>query len=709
MNNLVVPNQMYRTLTSIASLNPWLDHNSASRLQMYTAHLGQKLVVDGMTERYCQTGMEQEFGKYTFSVEIPTDSQIIAVIPKYRQGIGVNSIQHNPLTIVVFEDTRTKEVDYVELPLYKSYHSHFGFKYQEQAAMNEVRVGNFLKKGTKLLDSPGITPDGNYKYGVELNVAFMSHPAVSEDGILMSESALKKFTFRTYETKVVEWGKKKFPLNLYGDENNYKPFPDIGEYIREDSLLMALRNYDSDISVIRQNKSACSIVNQIFDRRIYADGVKGKIIDIRVDTGGGRKTDLGPMDLQLEKYIVETKRFHHDIVKLYRDIEKQRGAATQITPRFHQLVVESLAVVEEEKGKISKFYRKAPLDDYRVEFTIEYVITPRHAFKFTSNDGGKGVVVHTVPDDHMPADDQGNRAEYIMDPNSRINRMNLGGPIEMYINSASRDVGKKIRASFGIQQGDKAALNKVKAIYRNEVTKFQWAWNYLVGYYKLIAPRQYQWAINDEMTVDEKIAELATICEDHVYLYVPPEHSPEYDKAIKAIEESPYKPFYGPVEYVGYSGKRVRTKNKVRIGSMYIIMLEKIGDDNSAVASGKFQHFGVLAKLTKEDKSSEPYRAQPIKGVGETEGRIFASYAEPYVIAELMDRNNNPQTHIEIVDNILKADKPTQVKELVDRTKIPYGNTKPIQITNHIALCAGWKFEYEQKDPSKMPPPIKKG
>ena len=115
------------------------------------------------------------------------------------------------------------------------------------------------------------------------------------------------------------------------------------------------------------------------------------------------------------------------------------------------------------------------------------------------------------------------------------------------------------------------------------------------------------------------------------------------------------------------------------------------------MASGKFQHFGVLAKLTKEDKSSEPYRAQPIKGVGETEGRIFASYAGPVALAELMDRNNNPMTHMEIVNQILKAAKPTQIQQLIDRKKLPYGNTKPLQIMNHIALCGGWKFEYESK------------
>lgn len=307
------------------------------------------------------------------------------------------------------------------------------------------------------------------------------------------------------------------------------------------------------------------------------------------------------------------------------------------------------------------------------------------------------MVVLSVPDEHMPVDENGNRAEFVMDPNSRINRMNLGGPIELYINSASRDVGIKIRNTFGIERGDKHALQKVEQIYKNENTKFIWAWDYYAGYLKIIAPKQYQWCIDGSMSEEEKISQLATICQDHVYLYLPQEYAPEYNKAIVKIENSPYKPVYGPVEYTGYSGKKVKTKDKVRIGSMYIIMLEKIGDDNSSVASGKFQHFGVLAKLTKEDKSAEPYRAQPIKGIGETESRIFASYAGDVAIAELMDRNNNPQSHIEIVNQILKADKPTQIPQLIDRKKIPYGYTKPIQIVNHIAMCAGWEFKYEAK------------
>ena len=303
----------------------------------------------------------------------------------------------------------------------------------------------------------------------------------------------------------------------------------------------------------------------------------------------------------------------------------------------------------------------------------------------------------------MPVDEEGNRADIVMDPNSRVNRMNIGGLTEQYINAASRDVGKRIRKLLGIDQGDHHAKTKVEEIFYQNPALFLQAWEYLIGYYKIIAPKQYLWCTDGSMDDEEKIEHIANLCFDHIYVYIPPEDSPEYMEAIKKIERS-YRPVYGPVEYIGYSGNKVKTKTNVRIGSMYIMLLEKTGDDWSSVASGKTQHFGVIAKLTKEDKSNEPIRAQPIKGVGETEGRIFASYTGARATAELMDRNNNPSTHAEIVKQILIADKPTGIKELIDRTKFPFGNTKPLQILNHIALCAGWKFEYEQK---QTPAPYK--
>lgn len=54
----------------------------------------------------------------------------------------------------------------------------------------------------------------------------------------------------------------RHPLNLYGDAENYKPFPAIGEVVREDGLFAALRAYDQPMT---------TEVDYANDRLVYAE------------------------------------------------------------------------------------------------------------------------------------------------------------------------------------------------------------------------------------------------------------------------------------------------------------------------------------------------------------------------------------------------------------------------------------------------------
>lgn len=292
----------------------------------------------------------------------------------------------------------------------------------------------------------------------------------------------------------------------------------------------------------------------------------------------------------------------------------------------------------------------------------------------------------------MPVDAAGNRADIVMDGNSTVNRMNIGRMYEQYINAASRDVAKKIRLDLGIQHKDIHAKTKVEAIFYENPALFKSAYNYLLGYYKIISEKQFGWMAN--APDENKIEHLANIVKDAIYLYMPPEIETEYTDIVKNLEKH-YPPTYGPVTYIGNSGRQILTKDPIRIGSMYIILLEKTGDDWASVASGKLQHFGILSQLTKMDKYSQPTRMQPVRAIGESEARIFVSYVGVEGMAEIMDRNNTPNTHKEIVKNILEADQPANMDSVIDRKKFPLGGSKPLNIVNHFLLCSGMRFVYE--------------
>jgi DNA-directed RNA polymerase beta subunit len=189
------PNQIHPDFLGAISLNPWQQHTSSSRSAMISNHVGQMLVINGSTERFCQTGMEREYAKYTFAIKMPCNGEIIEIIERYKKTLGKDSIDENPQTILVYEDVETKQIGIVNLLTYCSNHQYFGFQYKTAEGLQQLRVGAFIKKDTIFLNSPSVTPEGGYKYGLQANVAYMTHPATSEDSVVISQSLLPKLGF----------------------------------------------------------------------------------------------------------------------------------------------------------------------------------------------------------------------------------------------------------------------------------------------------------------------------------------------------------------------------------------------------------------------------------------------------------------------------------------------------------------------------------
>jgi hypothetical protein len=691
------PNELHMEFLNICCMNPLDNHISSSRKQMHSSHLGQCLVLTGSTVKRLQSGAEREFGKYTFSTKIPVDSRIIKVIPRYKETYGQDSVlksqYDNPETVIIYEKTdHTKEVGCVSVKNFTTNHPYFGFRNRMTAELNQLRQDSVVPAGTVLTNSPSVDENGNYKYGREMNIAYMSHPATSEDGILVRRGALKDLRFKTY-----------------GDEKNFKAFPDIGEPIRADGLLMALRpyektdqSYDRELALITQSVYDLMEVDHVFDKLVYADGEGGRVVDIRVhhDTQANNPPTPQGMDEQALRYDQGRRIFYNEIVHEWKRLERERRESLKITPEFHRLVYEALGVVHETKERIFKLYRKSALDDWRIEFVIEYDVTPTIGFKLTGSSGNKGVICTILDDDQMPRDADGNIADIVMDPSSVVNRMNPPTYYEPYINAHSRDASKQIRQWFGLAEGDRHALRTIHEAESNNRPLFEQAWRYLMRYYEIVSPRMHAIFVGGayKRTPAEHLAE---VVKDGIYIWKPTDCPRETTDIVRMLEAE-YQSCYGPVTYVGNSGRRVTTKVPVRIGSAYMMLLEKTGDDWSAVSSGRTQHYGVLAQVGNQDKHSLPYRSQPIRAFGEAEIRITAAYTGPRLTAEILDRNNNPETHRAVVNAILESDYPTVIYNAVDRTKIPLGGARPLQHVKHILACAGVEFVYEPYVPPRV-------
>lgn len=400
-------NELEPELLGLHSLNFSAAHNSSSRGVMFASHFSQRLVTVDMDEKRILTGVEQEFGKYTFSIKMPADGQIIQIIQRYPQGIEQGSLNYNPETIVIYENDQTKEIDYFAIPKYASFHQFFGFKYDiKEDKVSLLRPNANIKKGTIFADTPGATPNTGYKYGNNFNIAFMSIPSVSEDGVMICEDILPRMAFRIYERRVAECGAGQFPLNLYGTPNRYQPTPEIGDMIREDGLLAMFRTYDPDLAPVEMSIYDTMEPDFIFDKGVYARGGQGRVVDVKVISNNNPSRMLPPlMAQQFDKYWKALLKYHQTIIDAETRLKYERKrkfgeAKLKLSPKLHRLIVESLALTNynatKMKHSLNLLFRKAPIDEYRIEFVIEYVMIPTVGYKISDQAGGLTTNVRNI-------------------------------------------------------------------------------------------------------------------------------------------------------------------------------------------------------------------------------------------------------------------------------------------------------------------------
>lgn len=274
-------------LVSIHAINPFVPSNSASRGAMSSAHISQSLALLYGENKIVQAGLEIQFAKNTFSKKAENDVRVLKIISRY-DGLSVNSVNALTEILVIVEDLETRELDYIGLPYYFTLHQYFGFKYVwNHRLLEELVPGMVIPKGTVFADSPNVGPNGEYRYGINANIALWSIPETAEDGVVISESMADKLAYKVFESRTIEFGTNDHLLNLYGEPDRFQPFPEIGQRIREDSVLVSKRAYDPELSPALVSRMDVMEHNPTFDENVYVKG-PGKTMTIN-----GHKYDSG--------------------------------------------------------------------------------------------------------------------------------------------------------------------------------------------------------------------------------------------------------------------------------------------------------------------------------------------------------------------------------------------------------------------------------
>lgn len=740
------------------AVNYAVQHNSSARSYMYTAHQSQSVTLIDGDIPIVQTGVDKQLSKHTFGPMIEEDATVMRVVQRYG---GISDSYVHEVTEKLFlilkqeldENNKVvKTLDIVNVPLFHAgYHQNFGFSYVPNTeVLDTIRRGTKLPAGTRLAVSPAVRENGGYALGVNANMLLCTHPDIAEDGVIISESLAKKMRYDVFETKAVEFGSQYLPLNIYGDENEYKPFPEIGEQINSESVLVALRNFKDfgfnkagldedplDFSPALLSAKDLRTFDPIFDKCTYVRGpgedidigngqtVKsGVVIDIVCYKNPKKSSDLYHGVAKIpDKYARSYIKYCEDVLEAYRGAcaeleDKEYGFGNQNiqkSPQLRALIVKAGKIAHEENmrfiksnealmslsrrlkqiketstsnlpNKLGLSNRNEPLDTYRVEFTIKYTITLGKGHKISDQSGGKGVISDVRPDHLMPYNEFG-RADIIMDSNSVISRMNMARPYHQEINGASRYCQLKLREM----------ANGVMDTYQLPDTLVEQMFTYLMGLLGKFNTPQFDYYSNADM--DQK-REILNIClNEEVYIMQQVSNPKRLYQIVKDIENSEYAPPRRRVHIPALSddGKTITefiTKDPILISPLYTILICKTADNMLYTSSPNLNNFMFPIPVTASNRDRLPFRNTPTKILSETEGRLYLYYGGREAVAELKDRANSLPTHKALYENLLDAPQPTNIDEVVDRTKTPFGQDSAIKLIRSIFKPIGMDYTY---------------
>ena len=668
-----------------AGLNSFVPNVSSPRAVMDNNHLAQKLPLIHPDEKMIKSGIEYELAKYINDVRVDQNCIVKAVIPRYANM----AISDAPCVTLLVEymDDDTTYLDYIQVENHKSTHTYFGYLLSLTEDFSNISYNGVLNEGTILAKTASYGEDHDYRFGRQANIALMSHPSVAEDGYAISESFARTSGFHAISKRVINITKDTIPLNVNGTPDLFKFLPNIGEEVREDGLLCALRDRNGFFSVSDMSDRGLSEVDYTFDNPVYVP-VRSKVIDIKVIRGNYLKPEFpSGMTGQLDDLAAQYHAYNTMLVNRFDAILEEKRQiygslnGVRISPKLTRLIADSTIEVNAVNNPKQKLCcRKVPIDQYRIEVTVSSIKIPNYGYKLTDLHGAKGVVCRILPDHHMPVDKWGVRADVIADDSSTGSRMNPGRAYEVYLNAARRDLQTKLVQQFGYYEGmvlTPEAIQQIGTI--------------LGEFYSIISPVRMKQEFLDTLTFEELSHHVYKCLSSGIRLYYPPDNERNICDVIEMLEVSPYKPNYDTLVYTDDLGRVVETVEPIRVGQIYLMFLEKIANSYSAVSSSRVNNFGFAIKGSNTNKYRYPHALSPTKTLSETEIRILVALGAH--VQDLTDQTFNPISHKLVVKHILTSPKAFDRDFDIDRSIVQYAAGKSVGLARHLFNAVGFDLD----------------
>jgi len=636
-------------------MQPFRPSNSGSRALMNSVHVEHFLNLNNPEMANVVTGYENEFGYNSSSyIESDADYEVVYKVEKFSFKPG-----HHYYLII--RDTATGVYDYIERISYKHNTESYGYLWNNNV-IDRLAPGNHISKESIIKTSNGFDEYGNKMNGVNLLTLYLSCAQNMEDSVIISETCAKKLGTSLVKKTDIAINDNDVLLDLYGNGDIYKSFPDIGEEIK-DGIFCAIRRIEN--STILYSLSRARLKEpMISDRNILFDGV---VADIDVYCNNMEALGDSYYNQQLYFYYQEKLRFSKEINDLIAPIAMNG----QMSDRLQALYSTCRDITA---GK--QFFDNNLFTNVVMKVTVVHELPMCSGDKLADRYGGKGVVSKIYPDYMMPRLDNGKIVDIIKNQSTCINRENIGQLHELSLNF----IGMRLIDLFKM------------GVY--DVTEICLMWYKFVS---MIDKDLANFMMGPIDFYDEQQATLFAdmlISEGRIILDTPPFTTLVNINTIAKIYEAfpqiqQYKVYVPQIDSNG-NYRFIRTRRNLVVGDIYNYRLKQYAEEKFSVTSLAATNLKNLNTRSKANKMYEAkYTKTPIM-FGPMESGDMAHMGMQYVVMNMLLYAASPQAR-RLFEQLLIGDPYNYNIQLDDVSK-----NRNAEIINALLETLGLELLFEK-------------
>jgi len=287
---------------------------SSSRNIMFTSHLRQFVNLTNPDIPKVFTNYENVVGgNSTGYYKAKEKLQVIDKIPRFEDGEN-----DNHLYLLFTYDKKHDRYDVITKKFVEDLTEKFGFAYINDN-MDSKEIYDTIEKDEVLYTTTSYDDDMNYGYGKNVKVMYTIENSTIEDAIVCSESFAKRMVSKEVETVKVSLNDNDILCNIYGDNDTYKCFPDIGEYVNN-KVVCAKRRIHNNQVLYDLKKSNLRKINFMNDILFYNDG---RLVDIFIYSNKTLdELEDTVFNAQIRKYLILQEKFYKNVYERCSEIIK---------------------------------------------------------------------------------------------------------------------------------------------------------------------------------------------------------------------------------------------------------------------------------------------------------------------------------------------------------------------------------------------------